>query len=267
MEITKVIKIVVLGIFLVFTGYWTFKYLAKGADLLAYLTQFPRDMLKKGIDKSFDIAGLDGWSIKKTITSTFFPSKETPIERASTLEDAVDDGAVGYPENQFVGDSANSPIQNGPIKGYCYVGNDRGIRSCIGVNNPYNCMSGEIFPTFNVCVNPTLRPGLTTDSQFYYFYNGKYRDSSYFDQSNFVGDYYYNDGNFYNTNTNNNNYNNNSYNNNYYNNAGKDARGQTTSSPTASTPVQTSLMPIRPASPAARTPQRISPSSPSSSVR
>ena len=265
MEITKIIKIIVLGIFIVFTGYWTFKYLAKGANLLSYLTQFPREMLKKGMNKSFDIAGLGGWSIKKTIESTFFPSKELPIERASTLEAPVDDGTVGDPENQFVGDSANSPIQNGPIKGFCYIGSDRGIRSCIGVNNPYNCMSGEIFPTFDVCVNPTLRPGLTTNSEFYYFYNGKYRDSNYFDTSNFIGDYY-NDGNFQSMDNNNNNYNNNSYNNNYYNNRGNDARGQVTASPTASAPVQTSLMPIRPAaSPAGRAPQRISPSRSSSS--
>ena len=46
----------------------------------------------------------------------------------------------------------------GPTSGYCYVGEDRGFRSCIEVGESTKCMSGEIFPTRAVCVNPRLRP-------------------------------------------------------------------------------------------------------------
>jgi hypothetical protein len=46
----------------------------------------------------------------------------------------------------------------GPKSGYCYVGEDRGFRSCIEVGESTKCMSGEIFPTMEVCVNPRLRP-------------------------------------------------------------------------------------------------------------
>lgn len=46
----------------------------------------------------------------------------------------------------------------GPKSGYCYVGEDRGFRSCIEVGESTKCMSGEIFPTREVCVNPRLRP-------------------------------------------------------------------------------------------------------------
>ena len=46
----------------------------------------------------------------------------------------------------------------GPKSGYCYVGEDRGFRSCIEVGESTKCMSGEIFPTREVCVNPKLRP-------------------------------------------------------------------------------------------------------------
>ena len=46
----------------------------------------------------------------------------------------------------------------GPTSGYCYVGEDRGFRSCIEVGESTKCMSGEIFPTREVCVNPRLRP-------------------------------------------------------------------------------------------------------------
>lgn len=41
--------------------------------------------------------------------------------------------------------------------GYCYVGKDDGFRTCISVNKAHECMSGEIFPTMDVCVNPALR--------------------------------------------------------------------------------------------------------------
>lgn len=41
--------------------------------------------------------------------------------------------------------------------GYCYIGEQGGIRSCIKVNESDMCMSGDIFPTHAICVNPTLR--------------------------------------------------------------------------------------------------------------
>ena len=41
--------------------------------------------------------------------------------------------------------------------GYCYIGEDRGFRSCIKVNEDDKCMSGQIFPTKDVCINPNLR--------------------------------------------------------------------------------------------------------------
>jgi len=55
-------------------------------------------------------------------------------------------------------DDANSNIQNQKIKsGYCYIGEDRGYRSCVKVTEKQECMSGDIFPTNDICINPTLR--------------------------------------------------------------------------------------------------------------
>ena len=42
-------------------------------------------------------------------------------------------------------------------RGYCYIGTDRGIRSCIDVKPGDHCMSGKIFPRRDICVNPSLR--------------------------------------------------------------------------------------------------------------
>lgn len=41
--------------------------------------------------------------------------------------------------------------------GFCYIGEDRGVRSCLRVERGERCMSEEIFPTMDVCVNPSLR--------------------------------------------------------------------------------------------------------------
>lgn len=41
--------------------------------------------------------------------------------------------------------------------GYCYIGEDRGVRTCAYVGNGDMCMSGMIYPTMDVCVNPNLR--------------------------------------------------------------------------------------------------------------
>jgi hypothetical protein len=55
-------------------------------------------------------------------------------------------------------DDATSNTQIPRAKsGYCYIGEDRGFRSCIDVSQDMKCMSGDIFPTMDVCVNPRLR--------------------------------------------------------------------------------------------------------------
>jgi len=57
-----------------------------------------------------------------------------------------------------VGDDATSRLRIPRTKsGYCYIGEDRGFRSCIEVTRDMKCMSGDIFPTREVCVNPRLR--------------------------------------------------------------------------------------------------------------
>ena len=56
-------------------------------------------------------------------------------------------------------DDATSQTQMKPKskKGFCYIGEDRGFRSCIEVGEGDVCMSGDIFPTQAICINPNLR--------------------------------------------------------------------------------------------------------------
>jgi hypothetical protein len=58
-------------------------------------------------------------------------------------------------------DLSTSTTQSSKIankSGYCYIGEDRGFRSCIKVKQGDKCMSGNIFPTEAICINPNLRP-------------------------------------------------------------------------------------------------------------
>jgi len=56
-------------------------------------------------------------------------------------------------------DDATSRIQRNPKSnsGFCYIGEDRGFRNCIEVGAGDVCMSGDIFPTEAICINPNLR--------------------------------------------------------------------------------------------------------------
>ena len=47
--------------------------------------------------------------------------------------------------------------QSSRKSGYCYIGEDRGFRSCIKVNENDDCISGQIFPTKDICIHPSLR--------------------------------------------------------------------------------------------------------------
>ena len=59
--------------------------------------------------------------------------------------------------NDYQANEASSSIGTSGKAGWCYVGQDRGFRSCaeVGVND--ECMSGDIFPSQEICVNPSLR--------------------------------------------------------------------------------------------------------------
>lgn len=52
---------------------------------------------------------------------------------------------------------ASSSVHSAGKSGWCFVGEDRGFRSCALVNEDDKCMSGDIFPSQELCINPNLR--------------------------------------------------------------------------------------------------------------
>jgi hypothetical protein len=52
----------------------------------------------------------------------------------------------------------NSPKESNVTEdGYCYIGYDNGQRECIQTYAGETCMSGEIFPSLDVCINPKVK--------------------------------------------------------------------------------------------------------------
>ena len=88
------------------------------------------------------------------------PQQQQPDLMANnTLNKAINTAQSKQPSStDYQADESTSNIQGGNTKsGWCYIGEDRGFRSCAQVGDNDKCMSGDIFPTQEVCVNPNLR--------------------------------------------------------------------------------------------------------------
>jgi hypothetical protein len=57
----------------------------------------------------------------------------------------------------YEANEAQSTVHSAGKSGWCYIGEDRGHRSCAEVSASDQCMSGDIFPTNEICINPNLR--------------------------------------------------------------------------------------------------------------
>jgi hypothetical protein len=84
--------------------------------------------------------------------------QQQDIAQNNSLNRALNTSVTYKNENEYEADEASSSIQNGvPKSGWCYIGEDRHFRTCaqVGVND--TCISGEIFPSQEICINPNLR--------------------------------------------------------------------------------------------------------------
>jgi len=80
--------------------------------------------------------------------------ENTSLNRALNTSKQLQQGN----NNNYEANEASSSINSTGKAGWCYIGEDRGFRSCaeVGVND--QCMSGDIFPSNEICINPNLRP-------------------------------------------------------------------------------------------------------------
>ena len=177
---------------LTFLGFNIFVYLAKGTEQLnnifGPIVNFISSFFGKVTGQIIDVSAEGGKAVVNTgagaidtgltaiqnvtpnnnITpnkaNTSVPSvpvtqNQPDVMSNNTLNKALNTSQNKQPSNtDYQADEASSSIQSGPPKsGWCYIGEDRGFRTCaeVGVND--KCMSGDIFPSQEICVNPNLR--------------------------------------------------------------------------------------------------------------
>jgi hypothetical protein len=86
-------------------------------------------------------------------------NQDTSLSRALNNATKEQDN-TGESNAEYSADDSYSSIQGskGSGKGgWCYIGEERNVRSCIQVGESDECMSGDIFPSQEICVNPNLR--------------------------------------------------------------------------------------------------------------
>ena len=82
-------------------------------------------------------------------------------DKPKTIKDLVDD--IEEPtedlekKTEIKPDEDRTSIHTSGKSGYCNVGSWKGIRSCVKVSKASECISGDIFPTKDICINPNLR--------------------------------------------------------------------------------------------------------------
>lgn len=157
-------------------GFYTGETIKQTAELSAEGTKFGADVAKDVVVNTVDAVGeqakntsnaIDEIDVETVPTKKEDEMDDVPYvdrdELMASFEDAKkfrDEKEEQTTNKVFIEDDAGSTIQNGRNangKGWCYIGEDRGFRSCVEVGDNQECMSGDIFPTKDMCINPSLR--------------------------------------------------------------------------------------------------------------
>ena len=125
-------------------GYTTGTVLNKSADIVG-------DTTKTGIDIAEGTIHSVGDLLKNASSSNVNDSSKRSLDSAINLANSY----PLYPRP----DNSENPIQN-PItsskQNWCLVGEYQGKRGCVGIDEGDKCISGQLFPTQQMCLNPTL---------------------------------------------------------------------------------------------------------------
>jgi len=83
---------------------------------------------------------------------------------SSEIETSKEDEPKDEPEPDTSDTNIQNPISNKKTS-WCLVGDQNQRRSCASVQDADKCMSGEIFPTHDSCLNPNLITNVLPDKQ------------------------------------------------------------------------------------------------------
>jgi hypothetical protein len=132
-------------------GYTTGTLLNIGADVAG-------DTAKAGIDIAEGSIQSVGNILRGASESHVNEQSKTNLDNA--LNQAK---AASSPPPAPKPDSSENPIQN-PIAtnkaGWCLVGEYKGRRGCVEVSEQDKCLSGQVYPSQKMCLNPVLTPNV-----------------------------------------------------------------------------------------------------------
>ena len=106
--------------------------------------------LKNKLDNNID-------SISKNINDFQDKNFDNTLEK-----ELVNKKYFGYEDTKTKLSDNKSPepvSSNYDGNGFCYIGSSNDTRLCAPVTNKNKCMSGEIFPSMDLCINPNIRKG------------------------------------------------------------------------------------------------------------
>ena len=83
------------------------------------------------------------------------PTSNCPNPGRDKIMKALDNAAQ---TEQYLADDSSSSIQQSGKSKWCFVGDDKGTRNCVQIDDEsQKCMSGDIFPSRDICINPNIR--------------------------------------------------------------------------------------------------------------
>ena len=77
--------------------------------------------------------------------------------RLTLLENAVNQNLEDWRRNKQAMSIPNNISKYNLKEGWCFIGKDRGFRSCLPVGKRDMCLSENVYPTREICVHPALR--------------------------------------------------------------------------------------------------------------
>jgi len=170
----------IIVLILAFLGFNVFVYLAKGTqDITNFFGPLFKSIFGTTLGATSQIVDVSAEGAKAVVkgTSNTIESGLTAIQNitpnnpSSTIKPQTIQGSnpstkisgenstlntAQKNEPDYQADVASSSVHGGKA-GWCYIGEERGVRTCASVGANDQCMSGDIFPTQEICMNPNLR--------------------------------------------------------------------------------------------------------------
>jgi hypothetical protein len=161
---------------LAFLGFNIFVYLAKGTqDISNFFGPIMQKIFGTTVGVASQTVDVAAEGTKAVVSGT----ANVVNTSLSAVQDITPNGASSSIKSQPVQNNKNQAESNSLNKalntskqtkqnqdyephesdkaGWCYIGEDRGYRSCAQVGVDDMCMSGNIFPSQELCMNPNLR--------------------------------------------------------------------------------------------------------------